>query len=151
MAKTISFRRISCQEALNSPRWPQIQAAYEDECRYPDLPADLDVDAYCALEASGAFHAIGAFDGAELVGFATYILYSIPHFKGRRLASCESIWLDRAYRVRGNGMRLIDEMMRLAKEDGAYGIYLGAKVGTAAERAYSHVATPMNILFWRKL
>lgn len=150
-SQTLSFRRITCQEAWDSPQWPHIQAAYSAAVTYPDLQADPDFEAYRALEAAGVLRCVGAFDGEKLVGFANYILYGLPHFKGKRLASSESLWLDDAYRGRGLGRQLIESMGAFAREDGAYGMYLGAKIGTPGEKALARFAEPMNVLFWRRL
>jgi len=124
---------------------------YTQDVSYTDLPADPDWDAYLKLEKSDVLRPIGIFDGERLIGFSTYLLYQLPHFAGKCLASCESLWLDLDYRKQGAGMILIKALFEFSKEDGAYGIYLGAKVGSRAAKVYERVAEPMNLLFWKKL
>lgn len=151
MTSNIHCRRIKCQEAWDSPQWSKIRAEYAKDVQYPDLPADPDWDQYRLLEASGVLRCVGIFDGEKLIGFANYTLYSLPHFAGKRLASSESLWLDLDYRHQGVGHQLIQALFDFAKEDGAFGIYLGAKIGTRAAEVFEKIATPMNVLFWRKL
>lgn len=151
MTSTIHCRRITCQEAWDSPQWPKILTEYAHDVQYSDLRADPDLEQYRALEASGALRCVGVFDGEKLIGFANYLLYSLPHFAGKRLASSESIWVDLDYRHQGVGHQLIQALFDFAKEDGVYGLYLGAKLGTRAAEIFSRIAKPMNVLFWRKL
>ena len=150
-ASILTCQRVTCQEAWSTPFWKGIVDDYAREVSYPDLPADPNWDRYLELEAAGILRPIGLFDGDRLVGFATYLLYELPHFKGTRLASCEGIFAEPDVRKRGGGIKLIRALFRAAKEDGAHGIFLGAKAGTAAAKVYERLAEPMNVLFWRKL
>ncbi len=151
MTSTIHCSRITCQEAWDNPSWPKIEREYAQDVQYPDLPADPNWDQYLALEAAGALRCIGVFDGEKLIGFANYVLYSLPHFAGKRLASSESVWVDLDYRGQGVGHMLIQALFDYAKEDGVFGMYLGAKIGTRAAKVFEKIATPMNVLYWRKL
>lgn len=144
-------RRITCREAWSSREWPKIEREYGEDVQYPDLKPDPDWEQYEQLEAAGVLRPIGVFDGDRLIGFANYMLYTIPHFAGKRLASSESLWVDKDYRHTGAGRLLISRLFDFAREDGAFGIYLGAKIGTRAAQVFEKIATPMNVLYWRKL
>lgn len=148
---TISIRRITCREAWENPAWPKIVKEYGEDVRYPDLEPEPDYDLYLWLEIRGTLHIIGAFDDDRLVGVASYVTTNLPHFKGKKLASSESLWLDNDYRKRGIGRSLIQVAEQSAKADGCYGFYWGIKRGTRAEQLFEKIATPMNVLFWRKL
>lgn len=147
----MEIRRITCREAWENPAWPEVEKGYAKEVVYPDLPPDPDYETYLQLEKSGVLRSIGVFDGDKIVGFANYTLYRLPHFAGRNLAACESIWVDERYRRRGCGLRLCRAMFKFAKEDGVYGMYLGSKIGTNAAKLFEHLAVPMNLVFWKKL
>lgn len=147
----LTIRRCSCAEILENPAWPEVQKAYADEVRYPDLPADLDYLMYLRLETFGVLKIVGGFDAeGRLVAVCNYLVFQLPHFAGKSLASSESLWVDPAHRG-AFSLRFIREVERCAKQDGCYGIYFGTKEGTAAERFFSRVATPMNRVFWKKL
>ena len=151
MGKQFLCRRITCREAWGSREWPKIEAEYAKDVQYPDLKPDPDWDQYERLEAAGVLRPVGLFDGERLIGFANYMLYSLPHFAGKKLASSESLWVDLDYRHTGAGRKLIQALFDFAKEDGVFGIYLGAKIGTRAAQVFEKIATPMNVLYWRKL
>lgn len=148
---SISIRRITCREAWENPSWSKIVKEYGEDVKYPDLEPDPDYESYLWLEIKGTLHSVGAFDGDRLVGFVNYVTTKIPHFKGKTLASSESLWVDLDYRKTGVGRELIEAAERFAKEDGCYGIYWGVKKGTRAEKLFEKIATPMNVLFWKKL
>lgn len=148
MTAKIACKRISCREVFAHPT---LIDAYGKDVNYPDLPGDPDEARYCALEDAGTMRTLGVFVDGVLAGFASYFVYSIPHFKDRTLSTCESIYVEPAYRSKGAGAALIRALLKAAKADGAYGIYLGARVGTDAARVFERIATPMNVLFWRKL
>lgn len=151
METALTCRRVTCREAWDSAEWPKIQAEYGADVRYPDLSPEPDWDLYLKLEAQRVLRCVGLFDGPRLVGFANYIVTQLPHFAGKRLASTESLWVDLDYRGRGAGRQLLGALQAFAREDGCYGIYLGAKVGSRAEKVLASFATPMNTLFWVKL
>ena len=58
----LTIRRCSCADILENPAWPEVQKAYADEVRYPDLPADLDYLMYLRLETAGVLKIVGGVD-----------------------------------------------------------------------------------------
>lgn len=151
--KTFTCRRITCREAFSRPEWPALEKAYGEEILYEDLPPAPDRRMYELLEAQGILRPVGLFEGEELIGFAAYITTVLPHFGGGRvLATCESIWLREDRREgTGAGSLLLKTLFSCAKDDGAYGMYLGAKIGTQADKIFDRIAKPVNTLYWRKL
>lgn len=80
----LTIRRCSCADILENPAWPEVQKAYADEVRYPDLPVDLDYLMYLRLETVGVLKIVGGFDAeGRLVAVCNYLVFQLPHFAGK--------------------------------------------------------------------
>ena len=97
------------------------------------------------LERGGTL--VGAFDGSTLVGFAIYR----PGL-AESLANLAALYVSRGHRRGGIGARLVDEVVRLARADGARRLYVsatpsGATVEFYRSRGFEPTAEPNAELF----
>jgi ribosomal protein S18 acetylase RimI-like enzyme len=75
---------------------------------------------------------IGAFDGATLVGLA-----SLRYRLTETMAQLVSLHVSRAYRRHGVATRLLDEVVRLARQSGARELYVSATESESAIGFYT--------------
>jgi hypothetical protein len=88
MIKPVSYATI-----LDDPNWPNLFSEYAAECKIRELGAPCPQrDLYEILEHSGGFQAFGVYEKDLLVGFATVLIYVLPHY-GRKIATTESIFV----------------------------------------------------------
>ena len=107
-------------------------------------PICPQADLYARMEASGSFQVFGiydiprfqVFDEERLCGFATVLVYVVPHY-GRRIATVESLFLRAGSRNRPNGNALMDAVEGYAKEHGCEAILYSARTGSRFERLLS--------------
>ena len=137
------IRRCTVAELEAAPNLAEVLAAYEVESRMKELgPATPQIATYRALEASGMFHPIGAFDGDRLLGFILPIVVVLPHY-GVVAATVESFFVLVPERKRGIGLQLLKFAETTARELGAKALLLSAPVSGAltrvlAAKAYRH-------------
>lgn len=124
---------------IRAPRWGE--------------PGEHTVQHYIDLwkpvvEASGVL--VGAFDGRRLVGFAIYEPpgESLPE----GVANFAVLYVTRTHRGKGIGCALTNEVMRLARAQGAQRLYVSATstrttVDFYLRRGFEPLATPNERLF----
>lgn len=129
MPSPLIVRRCSIAEIGESGLLPELVQAYAAESRIPELgEVSAQIETYRAMEASGAMFPIGAF-GPRLVGVATLLVYGLPHYAGRRVATMESFFVLPAARRTGAGLKLLHAAEQLAGELGATAFLVTAPVG----------------------
>ena len=107
------------------------------------------LDAWSALlEAGGVL--LGAFDGHRLVGVAIYEPPGASLSQG--LANLAVLYVTRTHRRSGIGCKLTDEVVRLARADGAQRLYVSATktrptVDFYLKQGFAPLATPNQRLF----
>lgn len=144
--------RATFSDLKSHPDFNLLVDSYGKEIVYDGFPEPaLNFEWYEAMESSGTLRTVLLLDGDRLAGFCQFTLSELPHFKGMRVAGTESIFVLPQYRKGGAALKLLREVFRYAKEEGARGIYLGAKTGSSAAKLFSVLAEPMNQLFWRPL
>jgi ribosomal protein S18 acetylase RimI-like enzyme len=117
---------------------------------FGDLPTYQDAvphEAYLAsLLASATFLAVVAMHGAEVVGGLA--AYELPKFERiRREIYIYDLAVAETHRRRGLARRLILELRRIARERGAYVIYVQADLADAPAIAlYESLGTRENVL-----
>lgn len=124
----IEIRRCTVAELDAAPNLEWLMAEYADESSLEEIGKPEPQRAvYYALEKAGILFAIGAFDGAELVGFILPIVAAPPHY-GVLVATIESFFVAKMHRTRGvgpDGARSVGTGLRDAAAD--LGRELGAK------------------------
>lgn len=126
----IVIRRCSVTEIEQSTTLPELLAEYGRESSIPELgPSAPCMETYRQMAASGVLHAVGAFS-PELVGIATILIFGIPHYSGRRIASMESFFVAPEARGGGTGIKLLRAAEQCALDHGATALMVSAPVGS---------------------
>lgn len=124
----IIIRPCSVAEIEQSATLPEMLAAYGCESSIPELgPSSPCMKTYREMAACGVLHVIGAFS-PELVGVATILIFGLPHYAGRRVASMESFFVSPAARRFGTGIKLLRAAETHARELGAMALMVSAPV-----------------------
>lgn len=72
------------------------------ELEFGEFPLDPDYDLYISLERQGVLHAYTARnEEGKLVGYAVYIVRHHHHYKTILAASCDIIFIEKSYRIKG--------------------------------------------------
>lgn len=134
---TIIIRPCTLAEIEQSATLPELLAEYGRESAIPELgPSSPCLTTYRQLAASGVLHVIGAFS-PDLVGIAAVLVFGLPHYAGRRVASLESIFVTPTYRNGGTGLKLLRAAEDCAREQGAMALMVSAPVGGRLETVIS--------------
>jgi GNAT superfamily N-acetyltransferase len=125
--ESINIRRCTVAEILAEPT---LLAAHADENSLVELgSADPQPAMYAALEAVGAVHPFGAFEGERLVGFIVPVLAPLPHY-GLKSATVESWYVLPEYRDAGLGLHLLAAAREAVRELGARTLFVVAQTGS---------------------
>lgn len=131
------IRPVSYAEILDAPNVSVLLAAYGAECSVPEIgEINPQAELYAQMEQSGIFQVFGAFDGDELVGFASVLVYLNPHY-GKMLATVESLFLSPIHRTSKMGQGLMSALEEYAKGRGCEAILYSAKAGSQFEQLLS--------------
>ena len=104
---------------------------------------------YESLEKQGMlFPAVAKTSEGKVVGFVVVVVYAVPHFDGKTMATIESIFLSKDYRKGRSGVSLIRWAQQTALVKGAVGVYISAPVGSRLEKLASLIATKTNSVFF---
>lgn len=152
MSAPVTIRQCKLAEIEQNARFPALFAEYAAECALHELPPpDEKLAAYRALDDSGIFHILGAFDGDDLLGFLAFLLPVIPHY-GVAIAVGESFFVASAHRKKGVGLKLVHAAEQQAQQAGAPALMLSAPVGSPLERVLPVIGyRETNRVFLRKL
>lgn len=148
----IIIRRCTVADMADAPNIADLLAEYGAESAIEELgPPAAQLDTYRQMEAVGALHLLGAFDGDALVGFLVMIVSVLPHY-GACIASTESFFVARAARKSGAGLKLLHEAEQLAKSLGAAGFFVSAPMSSRLEKILPGVGyRETNRVFFRRL
>jgi GNAT superfamily N-acetyltransferase len=129
--------RLELIEAdIDAPRWGEPG----------EVPLEHRIDQWTRLVNAGGV-AIGAFDGDDLIGFAVYMRAS-PETP----ANLAVLHVTKPWRRHGIGCELTNEVVRLARTDGAQRLYVSATptrgtVDFYMSQGFKPLATPHERLF----
>lgn len=128
------IRSATVSDVMDHPRFGPLIEQYAKECANPAMGAPApNREQYETLAEMGMLHALGAYDGEELVGFISYLLTPMTHFSACA-ATTESLFLSPEYRRGLLGVRLIKAALNQAVSQGAKGLYVTAPAGSQLER-----------------
>lgn len=140
----VEIRTCTVAEIEAAPNIAEVLAEYARDSSLPELgQGQAQFDAYRALEASGMFHPIGAFDSRRIVGFILPIVVKLPHY-GVVAATVESFFVPLACRSKGLGLKLLAFAEDLARRLGAKALLISAPIGSrlaqvlARRKRYRH-------------
>lgn len=118
--KEVSFRQI-----LSELHAAALFAEYAEECSLPELgKVNPQEQLYDAMERSGGMKAFAVYAGMQMIGFATLLIYSVPHY-GKKIAATESVFVSRGYRSLA-GNKLLAHLESFAKERGCEALLYSA-------------------------
>lgn len=147
------MRAIRYLDVLEASNAKALLSSYASECSLPLIgPPDPQPQMYEALEKAGVLQVFGAYYGDTLIGFAAVLCSVLPHY-GKKVATMESLFVDREHRAEGYGLHLLSAVERFAQEQGCVAILYSAPAGGELERllsilkSYQHT----NTIFCRRL
>ena len=110
--------RTSVRHLLACPEIADLMREYAEQANALLSAPTPQMEGYIKMEEAGYLHAIGAFIDGKLVGFAGLIVTVLPHY-GQLSASMESLFVSKAHRKSGAGLKLIKEAENMARDLGA--------------------------------
>lgn len=150
----VDIRAVSVAEVFDSGMFVALCDEYRAESlRNPNLMGSLpDRDGYTRMVEIGLLRPLGVFDAGELVGMCAVMVTPVLHFGGKVIASTETLFVAKAHRAGGVGLRLIRAAEQAALDAGAAGLYVTAPVGGSLERLMPRVGyRETNRVFYRGL
>lgn len=114
--ETLAEVRCSGVDELLHRHWQEI-------AHYPDIPLDVDWEAYEGAEAKGKLRAYTARADGEIIGYASYFVNHNAHYKSSLQAVQDVLYLAPEYRGGRIGFRLIrfaDEQLRAEGTQAVY-------------------------------
>ena len=120
-----TVRKCAVREILESAELPALRQEFADEVATFAAPAPIsDMVGYVEMEAVGSLQMFGAFLGERLVGFVGVIVHRIPRCSVS-VAVTDGMYVGRAYRNTGAGMKLIRAAEVHAAEAGSPRLMVG--------------------------
>jgi GNAT superfamily N-acetyltransferase len=151
--RVLEFRPVSFTEILDSPRAKALLKEYAKECSIPELGfPNPQRETYARMEEAGLMYALGAFQGEDLVGFATILVFVLPHY-GTKIANVESLFLAKSHRVSNAGVRLMETIEAQAESMLCIAVLYNARAGSSLERLLTYLPSYQrtNSVFLRSL
>lgn len=149
----MEIKPVSYSDILNAPNASELLTEYGAECSIPEI-GEIHPQAamYAQMEASGLMRTFGMFHAEQLAGFASELLFVLPHY-GLKVATIESIFLARQHRSGRAGNALMSTIEDRARAEGCVTALYNARAGSSFERMLSlskpYVRT--NSVFARRL
>lgn len=134
---SVDIRRISYAVILDCSESNALLAEYAMECSIPEIGTPKPQRAvYADMERIGLMHSFGVFADDLLVGFATLLVFVLPHY-GAKVANVESLFLARSGRRGDVGKRLMAHIENEARAMKCVGVLYNARAGSRLERLLS--------------
>ena len=131
------IHRISMEQLFGDEDAWELFREYANESSIREMPPfNPDVDLYIKLEQSGVLRCLGSFVDNVLVGFGILLVTQNPHYSVR-IATVESVFVTKAHRDTGAGLKLIYALKRQAKEQGAVALFASAPTHSQLDRVLS--------------
>ena len=126
---SVVIKKCSISEIEANPNFLDLHQEYWDESAVVGLPPPNEKMAvYKLIENEPSFTAFGAFIDDSLIGFVVVLTTTIPHY-GAMIAVTESLFVGKAYRRTGAGLKLIRTAQRYARNAGSPAIAITAPYG----------------------
>lgn len=126
----LDIREIDATQYI-ADAWPLLADHREELATNKELMVlKPDMPVYVNLEDNDALLSLGAFDGDRIVGYSVNIIARNLHYADVLMCQNDVLYLDPEYRTGPNGLRLIRQTERLAKERGCHLMLWHAKPGT---------------------
>ena len=134
-SKTTEIYEVPASKILENPNFVELVEEYEDEAiKFPEFPkANPDKHKYYSLESAGLMKFVAVYVSNQLVGFATILRNTIPHYAGTFFCIVESIFLAKKYRNTGLGLELLRTVELIYNESGAECLMVTAPLDSKLE------------------
>lgn len=133
---TVAYRKCSIEEIQGEGNLGQMLREYAEESAIEGLPNPCaQMETYRVLETMG-MEIHGAFVDGLLVGFVTVLISPLPHY-GVTIGVTESLFVMKAHRKKGIGLRLLRVAELSAQIRGAKGVLVSSPAGGALEKVLS--------------
>jgi GNAT superfamily N-acetyltransferase len=130
----MAIRPVTSREILSAPNSVALMLEYAAECSIPEIGQICPQgDMYEQMEGTGRFQCFGVFEGDLLTGFASVLVYVVPHY-GKKLATLESLFIAREHRRGRLGSELMHTIEDYARKSGCVAIQYVAPAGGQLER-----------------
>lgn len=152
MSKCV-IRPIHYSDVLGAPNAHELIAEYAAECSIPAIGGiNPQPQIYKALEEAGIFQVFGAYAGEKLVGFASVLTSTLPHY-GKKVATMESLFASKDHRSGGLGTLLLSHVENYAQASGCPAIFYSALIGSRLEKLLSLRSSCIraSAMFYRRL
>lgn len=148
----VTVRSATVAEIEGAPNIGALMAEYAAESAHPGLgQPEAQWALYSQMEALGALHILGAYQGDALVGFLFVVVHVAPHY-GRKAGTTESYFVTSSARKTGAGLKLLQAAEKLARDLGAVGLFVSSPVGSRLEQVLPSIGyLETNRLFFRGL
>lgn len=131
----IEIREVGSDEFFDSPGFKEIFEDYTQECGNPVIgKTEPNREIYRGLYVKGMLRCGCAEIEGKAVGGVYVTIYEVPHYKGSRVASIESIFLKKEFRKGTTGLNLIRWAKKIAKECGCSMLFINAPKGSTLEK-----------------
>lgn len=128
----VEIRQVPFRVVLDDLQADFLLAEYEIECSLPEMGGICpSLNAYEILERAG-MKTFAAYIGPEIAGFATVMVYEIPHYS-RKAGNTESIFVAERHRS-VVGRQLVDFVKNYARSQGCATFLFSAPVGSQFDR-----------------
>ncbi len=123
----VTFARESLAQVRASGVEQLLAVHYREIAHFPDIALDPDWKKYEDIERAGRYRLFTAREGKELIGYATYIVATNPHYKSSLQAVQDVLFLRPERRGLLIGSRLIAYADRELAGEGVQVVYHHAK------------------------
>lgn len=121
---------VTYRQILDDPEAQILMSEYAWECSMPELgDVNPQRELYQAMEDSGGLKSFGVYKEDKLIGFATLLIYVLPHY-GKKIATTESIFIAIDHRNSVAGARLLSFLEDYAKGQGCEAFLYTAPEGS---------------------
>lgn len=108
--------------------------AYAEECSILEIgEINPQQKIYDNMEKAGLMRTFGVFVDATIVGFATILIFVLPHY-GKKVATVESLFVSKAHRRSNAGLKLMAHIEEAARAAGCTVMLYNARSGTNLEK-----------------
>lgn len=112
----------------------ELLKEYAEECSLPEVgEINPQQEMYATMQALGVNKFFAAYEGLNLIGFASVLTAVLPHYS-RKVATIESIFVAKEHRSTDAGRALMHTVEHHAKEQGCGAILYSAPAGGKLER-----------------
>ncbi len=143
---------MSCvAEIADSLGFAETVEEYASYCNDMVESPKFDIDLYTRLEKGGAIYCYRAMEDEKLIGFMSIVNSVIPHW-GKKISIVESLYVLKAARKSGAGIRFIRKAEEFGRNVGSWGVIVNCPVDGELVNVLPKLEyAPQTICFFKKL